>query len=380
VLGDVRLDELHQFVGHVLALGGRRRLKCVMQLDGNIQIHAFHFLSCNGSDLTHPLSLEVSLSGYEYGALLDAPGLPAHRDDPCHRRPVDIEGRGYELELLASCREPCPGLHREPVPGIDAGQLSRILDGKPRFPATALDEPAEHPCPNTLEVLVLFIGWKKCKCHTHVLITPNRRTSQVRLGFNCTVSMCPVRVYPKTCCHRPSWMPGDDYYTNFRVGDPYIKVDQGFARLPGAGYAALHPELKDVDPEDYPDINKMAILADVAPYSREYNTYRLKVGKQAQGNTELQIEYEKILDRVRQTKESVVRMTDRHFTAPVDEIEGTPGLSVLPDNKKPAHARAMVAGFPDLERCALNPPEPPKLASLSWSAGAIKKSGIPEGA
>lgn len=70
----------------------------------------------------------------------------------------------------------------------------------------------------------------------------------------------------------PSWMPGDDYYTNFRVGDPYVKVDQGFARLPGAGYAALHPELKDVNPEDYPDINKMAILADVAPYSREYNT------------------------------------------------------------------------------------------------------------
>ena len=69
----------------------------------------------------------------------------------------------------------------------------------------------------------------------------------------------------------PSWMPGEDYYTNFKVGDPYIKVDQGFARLPGAGYAALHPELKDVNPEDYPDINKMAILADVAPYSREYN-------------------------------------------------------------------------------------------------------------
>ncbi len=69
----------------------------------------------------------------------------------------------------------------------------------------------------------------------------------------------------------PSWMPGEDYYTNFRKGDPYIKVDQGFARLPGAGYAALHPELEGVDPEDYPDINKMAILADVAPYSREYN-------------------------------------------------------------------------------------------------------------
>jgi hypothetical protein len=64
-------------------------------------------------------------------------------------------------------------------------------------------------------------------------------------------------------------------------------------------------------------------IADVAPYSREYNTYRLKVGKQAKDNTELQIEYEKILDRVRQTKESVVRMGHRHFTAPVEEIDGT---------------------------------------------------------
>ena len=56
----------------------------------------------------------------------------------------------------------------------------------------------------------------------------------------------------------PSWMPGDDYYTNFHKGDPFIKVDQGFARLPGNGYEALHPELEGTNPEDYPDINKMA--------------------------------------------------------------------------------------------------------------------------
>jgi hypothetical protein len=67
----------------------------------------------------------------------------------------------------------------------------------------------------------------------------------------------------------------------------------------------------------------MAILADVAPYSREYNTYRQRVGKEAQGNTELEIEYEKILNRVKKTRESVIRMQDRHFTAPVDEISGT---------------------------------------------------------
>ena len=100
-------------------------------------------------------------------------------------------------------------------------------------------------------------------------------------------------------------------------------MPEGYARLPGAGYEALHPELKDVNPEDYPDIHKMAILADVAPYSREYNTYRQRVGKQAPGNTELEIEYEKILNRVKKTRESVICMQDRHFTAPVDEIAGT---------------------------------------------------------
>jgi hypothetical protein len=100
-------------------------------------------------------------------------------------------------------------------------------------------------------------------------------------------------------------------------------VDEGYARLPGEGYAALHPELKDINPEDYPDIHKLAILADVAPYSREYNTYRQKIGRQAQGDTELEIEYEKILTRVKKTRESVIRMTDRHYTEPVDEISGT---------------------------------------------------------
>jgi hypothetical protein len=49
----------------------------------------------------------------------------------------------------------------------------------------------------------------------------------------------------------------------------------------------------------------------------------MKVANEAKDNTELQIEYEKIRERVRQTKESVIRMNDRHFTAETDEIEGT---------------------------------------------------------
>ena len=111
--------------------------------------------------------------------------------------------------------------------------------------------------------------------------------------------------------HAASWLPGDDYYTNFHKGAPFIKIDEGYARLPGAGYEALHPEVKGLNPEDYPDIHKMSILVDVAPYSREYHTYRQKVGSQAQGNTELEIEYEKILNRVKQTRESVIKMNDQ---------------------------------------------------------------------
>ena len=45
------------------------------------------------------------------------------------------------------------------------------------------------------------------------------------------------------------WMPGDDYLTNFQKGDPYIKVDEGYARLPGKGYEAIHPEVAGIDPD-----------------------------------------------------------------------------------------------------------------------------------
>jgi hypothetical protein len=110
----------------------------------------------------------------------------------------------------------------------------------------------------------------------------------------------------------PSWLPGDDYMTNFKVG-AYVRIDDGYARLPGAGYEALYPELEGLDPEDYPDIHKLRILADVAPYSREYNTYRQKLASQARHDTSLQIELDKIIDRARQVKESSIKMDNQVF-------------------------------------------------------------------
>ena len=75
----------------------------------------------------------------------------------------------------------------------------------------------------------------------------------------------------------PAWLPGEQYFINFRTGDPYGKVPKGEMRLPGPGYAALHPELEGVTPEDYPEFHRFSILADVAPYSSEYKDYNRRM-------------------------------------------------------------------------------------------------------
>ena len=38
----------------------------------------------------------------------------------------------------------------------------------------------------------------------------------------------------------PNWMPGSNYFTDFKHGDPYTKVPNGEMRLPGEGYERLH--------------------------------------------------------------------------------------------------------------------------------------------
>jgi hypothetical protein len=67
----------------------------------------------------------------------------------------------------------------------------------------------------------------------------------------------------------PSWMPA-----RYKRGDPYRSIPNGFARMPGKAYEALNPELKGMDPEDYPDVHKYKILSDLSSKSRE--TMRLR--------------------------------------------------------------------------------------------------------
>ncbi len=83
----------------------------------------------------------------------------------------------------------------------------------------------------------------------------------------------------------PGWLPG-----KFHYGDPYRVSEWGEALLPGAGYSGLHPELRGVDPEDYPLEYQYDILANVAPYSKEFRQVRERMYKnRANGITSVAI-------------------------------------------------------------------------------------------
>jgi hypothetical protein len=76
----------------------------------------------------------------------------------------------------------------------------------------------------------------------------------------------------------PGWLPGPgERSPDFLHGDPYVKVKEGEIRLPGPGYAAFFPELEGVAPEDYPLLHRYKILADIAPYSTQFDTVRAQM-------------------------------------------------------------------------------------------------------
>lgn len=99
---------------------------------------------------------------------------------------------------------------------------------------------------------------------------------------------------------QPSWMP-NDYFIDLKHGNPLEKIKEGEIRLAGSGYAALNPEVKDMDPENYPLIHRLKILGDVAMWSPEYKKTLLQAS-----NTNLSDEHQNMLstivDQVKQKK------------------------------------------------------------------------------
>ena len=69
------------------------------------------------------------------------------------------------------------------------------------------------------------------------------------------------------------WLPSNEtkYYKNFKRGDFYSETtEHGETLLPSKGFAELNPELKGVDPNDYPLVYQYKILQNVARGSSEH--------------------------------------------------------------------------------------------------------------
>jgi hypothetical protein len=89
----------------------------------------------------------------------------------------------------------------------------------------------------------------------------------------------------------PDWMP-----ERFQYGDPYEKLPKGEMRLPGKGYEDMY-KLHSDQYGRYGAYDRMKILADIAPWSREYRVWREIAGKTVK-DPNLKTEMDNIKDRV----------------------------------------------------------------------------------
>lgn len=72
------------------------------------------------------------------------------------------------------------------------------------------------------------------------------------------------------------FLPGPDYFINFKAGDPYTKIQEGELRLPGIGYERFNTPSSD-ETGRYGLIDQFNILGDVAPYSPEFRSLNRQI-------------------------------------------------------------------------------------------------------
>jgi hypothetical protein len=72
------------------------------------------------------------------------------------------------------------------------------------------------------------------------------------------------------------FLPGAEYFTDFQRGDPFTKVADGEIRLPGKGYERFNTVSAD-ETGKYGKLNQLDILADVAPYSKQFRTLNSQI-------------------------------------------------------------------------------------------------------
>jgi len=80
-----------------------------------------------------------------------------------------------------------------------------------------------------------------------------------------------INPIPNTMGQQYPFLPGSDYFVNFKTGDPFTRVQEGEIRMPGVGYERLNTLYGD-ETGRYGRVNQLDILADVAPYSKEFRS------------------------------------------------------------------------------------------------------------
>ena len=81
-----------------------------------------------------------------------------------------------------------------------------------------------------------------------------------------------------TMAQKHPYLPGNDNFIDFTTGDPFVKVKEGELRLPGVGYERFNRLYPDKSGE-YGAVNQLDILADVAPYSKEFRALNSRINK-----------------------------------------------------------------------------------------------------
>jgi hypothetical protein len=74
------------------------------------------------------------------------------------------------------------------------------------------------------------------------------------------------------------FLPNSSNFIDFTTGDPFTKVKEGELRLPGVGYERFNRVYSDSNGR-YGAVNQLDILADVAPYSKEYRALNSRIDK-----------------------------------------------------------------------------------------------------
>lgn len=114
----------------------------------------------------------------------------------------------------------------------------------------------------------------------------------------------------------PDWMP-----SRFRLGDPFTKLPLGEARLPGPGYESLnelHPDQFGL----YGSFDRMKILADIAPWSDEYKTWR-QIAFQTVQDPYLRKQLDEIVDRTRRQSSKHTFYNYRFTNVDYEDVSGT---------------------------------------------------------